>query len=127
MRSRSRGRVSNLMEYESPEHPPPITPSRRPPSSGDTPSLAMAERIFFTARSVTCKPWWGGACGAAGCGCAATAPSAGFDSILTKVDILPFPIARVDETRLRILTHTLGEYAHRSFIHARDGKRKYVE
>src|SRR5580692_4440068 len=91
MRSRSRGRVSNLIEYESPEQPPPITPRRRPPSSGDTPSLAMATRIFFTARSVTCKAW-PGAIAVAIFGGAAAAPSAGFDSIFTKFDILPFQI-----------------------------------
>ena len=56
MRSRSRGWVSNLIEYESPEQPPPITPRRSPPSVGETPSLAMAVRMRLMARSVTCRP-----------------------------------------------------------------------
>src|ERR1700722_4654246 len=49
------------MLYESPEQPPPWIPRRSPPSSGETPSLAMATRIRFRARSVIWMPFWFGA------------------------------------------------------------------
>jgi len=37
--SRSRALVSRRMAYDRPEQPPPCTPTRRPPCSGDTPSF----------------------------------------------------------------------------------------
>src|ERR1035437_1424427 len=100
MRSRSGGFESNLMEYESPEHPPPITPRRSPPSEGEMPSLARATRMRLIAFSVTCKPPAAGptppaaTCGGANCGCAAKAPSAGFDSMLTMFDIIASSLLR---------------------------------
>src|ERR1700760_1086817 len=42
------------MAYDKPEHPPPCTPTRRPPTSADTPSFASNAMIFFAARSVIC-------------------------------------------------------------------------
>src|SRR5258708_6699726 len=50
--SRSRAWVSSLMAYERPEQPPPWTPTRKPPISGDTPSFSSRARIFSAARSV---------------------------------------------------------------------------
>src|SRR6202011_4549028 len=35
-----------------PEQPPPCTPTRRPPCSGETPSFSRSARIFLAARSV---------------------------------------------------------------------------
>src|SRR6267378_3649062 len=40
------------MAYDKPEQPPPCTPTRRPPSSGETPSFSSRARIFSAARSV---------------------------------------------------------------------------
>src|SRR5687768_4977487 len=44
------------MLYVSPEHPPPCTPKRKPPVSGDTSSLAMALRMRVRAFGVTSMP-----------------------------------------------------------------------
>src|SRR5258708_3613517 len=41
------------MAEDKPEQPPPCTPTRSPPCSEDTPSLASRARIFFAARSET--------------------------------------------------------------------------
>src|SRR5262249_41772854 len=49
------------MLYVSPEQPPPCTPSRRPPVSAETCSLAMALRMRAKAFSVTSMPRAAGA------------------------------------------------------------------
>src|SRR6266478_8957437 len=49
---RSRACVSRRMAYDNPEQPPPCTPTRRPPCSGETPSFSSSARIFRAARSV---------------------------------------------------------------------------
>src|SRR5262249_36281529 len=48
----SRACVSRRIAYDSPEQPPPCTPTRRPPTSSDTPSFSSSARIFFAAFSV---------------------------------------------------------------------------
>src|SRR5260370_453286 len=50
--SRSRACVSRRMAYDNPEQPPPCTPTRRPPCSGETPSFSSSSRILRSARSV---------------------------------------------------------------------------
>ena len=47
------GDVMKLQIKVNPEHPPPCTPRRSPPSSGDTPSFSIAIRMRASARSVT--------------------------------------------------------------------------
>src|SRR5581483_1288538 len=93
MRSRSRGRVSNLMAYERPEQPPPVTPRRRPPSVDEMPSLAIAERMRAIALGVMLKPCDDAACGTADSGFAADMPSPGFAPIVTTFDILRIPVS----------------------------------
>src|ERR1700688_2782805 len=41
------------MAYDKPEQPPPCTPTRRPPSSVETPSFSRSARILRAARSVS--------------------------------------------------------------------------